>query len=309
MRSECVAAMDLGGTNVRLGIVDSRGRVLRRRRVRMARLAAKEELYAWLGGLLADFIAAGREAPRLRCAAVGFAGYGKPQAGTVYYAPNVGGFTDLDLGRQLERRLGLRVVIENDANCAALGEYWRGAGRGSSSLFIFTLGTGVGGGFVVDGKVWHGEDGIAGEVGHTIVMAGGPRCSCGRSGCLEALVSATALIRDYAEAAGGRKAARATTAKAVVALAKAGDRTARAVVERSARALGIGIANVFHLLNPEVILVGGGVSRAGSILLGPAVVEARSLVIPQLRKRLVVKRTVLGDDAGILGAAYVGLGA
>jgi glucokinase len=307
MRSEYVAAMDLGGTNVRLGIVDARGRVVRRRRVKMARFAAKQELYAWLGGLLADFIAAGGEAARPRCAAIGFAGPTKPQAGKVYYAPNVGRFTDLAVGRELEKRLGLRVVVENDANCAALGEYWRGAGRGTASLFLFTLGTGIGGSFVVDGKVWHGEDGIAGEVGHTIVMAGGPRCSCGRAGCLEALVSATALIRDYAEAAGGRKAARATTAKAVVDLAKAGDTTARAAVARSARALGVGIANVFHLLDPEVILVGGGVSRAGSILLKPAVAEARSLVFPPLAGRLKVRRTTLGDDAGILGAAYVGL--
>jgi glucokinase len=308
MKREHVVAMDLGGTNVRLGIVDSTGRVVRRRRVKMGRFAVKEDLYAWLGGLLGDFIAAGREVPRPRCAAIGFAGPSKPQAGTIYYAPNVGRFTDLDVGRRLQRQLGLPVVVENDANCAALGEFWLGAGRGAKSLFLFTLGTGIGGSLVLDGSVWHGEDGIAGEIGHTIVMVGGPRCSCGRAGCLEALVSATALVRDYGEAVGGgRKAARAATAKAVVDLARRGDRKASAVVERAARALGVGIANVFHLLDPEVILIGGGVSRAGSILLGPAVREARALVFPPLAARLTVKRTTLGDDAGILGAAYLGL--
>ena len=89
------------------------------------------------------------------------------------------------------------MVVENDANCAALGEYWLGAGRGAKSLFLFTVGTGIGGSFIIDGDVWRGHDGIAGEVGHTIVMAGGPHCSCGKRGCLEALVSATAIVRDY----------------------------------------------------------------------------------------------------------------
>jgi len=308
MKRGTVVSMDLGGTNVRLGIVDSRGRVLRRRRVKMARPATKADLCDWLGAILGDFISANRDLSPPASAVIGFAGPTKPSAGTVYYAPNVGRFTDIDVGRRLERTLGLPVVVENDANCAALGEFWRGRGRGAKSLFLFTLGTGIGGSFLIDGKVWHGANGIAGEIGHTVVMAGGPRCSCGKSGCLEALVSATAIVRDYREARGGRAGVAGTmTAKGVVDLAKQGDRVAGAVVRRSARALGMGIANVFHLLNPEVILIGGGVSRAGAILIRPAIEEARSLVFPPLRARVKVRRTALGDDAGILGAAYLGL--
>jgi len=308
MKRETVVSMDLGGTNVRLGIVDSRGRVLRRRRVKMARFASKADLCDWLGAILRDFMSASGDLCRPVSAVVGFAGPTKFSAGTVYYAPNVGRFTDIDVGRRLERTLGLPVAVENDANCAALGEFWRGRGRGAKSLFLFTLGTGIGGSFLIDGRVWHGANGIAGEIGHTVVMAGGPRCGCGKSGCLEALVSATAIVRDYREAARGRAgAAGKMTAKAVVDLAKQGDRVAGAVVRRSARALGMGIANVFHLLNPEVILIGGGVSRAGSILIRPAIEEARSLVFPPLRARVKVRRTALGDDAGIVGAAYLGL--
>jgi len=313
MKRQYCVGMDLGGTNVRLGIVDSRGQVLRRRRVKMARFVSKAELSDWLGMILGEFISANRDFPPPKAAVVGFAGPTRSSAGTVYYAPNVGRFTHIDVGRRLERALGLPVVVENDANCAALGEFWRGRGRGAKSLFLFTLGTGIGGSFVIDGDVWRGEDGIAGEIGHTVVMAGGPRCSCGKSGCLEALVSATAIVRDYREATRGRAvaasaggAAGALTAKAVVDLAREGDRAARAVVRRASWALGIGIANVFHLLNPEVILIGGGVSRAGSFLIRPAVEEARRLVFPPLRARVKVKRTALGDDAGILGAAYLG---
>jgi glucokinase len=308
MKREHVVSMDLGGTNVRLGIVDSRGHVLRRRRVKLVRFAAKADLCDWLGMVLGDFICANQDLPRPACAVVGFAGPTKSSAGTVYYAPNVGRFTHIEVRRRLERALGLPVMVENDANCAALGEFWRGAGRGAESLFLFTLGTGIGGSLVIDGEVWHGANGIAGEIGHTVVMAGGPRCSCGKLGCLEAVVSATAIVRDYREATRGRAVAAGTlTAKAVVDLAKQGDRVAGAVVRQSARALGIGIANVFHLFDPEVILIGGGVSRAGSILIRPAVEEARSLVFPPLRARVKVKRTALGDDAGILGAAYLGL--
>jgi glucokinase len=309
MKRGNVVSMDLGGTNVRLGIVDSTGRVLRRQRTRMARFTSKDDLCDWLGTAIGDFIAANAGLARPRAVAIGFAGPTKSEAGVVHYAPNVGRFTHIDVARRLERALGLPVVVENDANCAALGEFWRGRGRGAKSLFLFTLGTGIGGSLLIDGRVWHGADGIAGEIGHTIVASGGPRCSCGRLGCLEALVSATAIVRDYREAAGRRGGpAGEVTAKQVVDLARAGDRVAGRVLKRSACALGIGIANVFHLLNPEIILIGGGVSRAGAILLQPAIAEARSLVFPPLADRVKVRRTSLGDDAGILGAAYLGLG-
>ena len=308
MNRQHVVCMDLGGTNVRMGIVDSRGRVISRWRLKMPKPASKSDLCDWLGTVIAEFVGRNRDVARPASAAIGFAGPSNSQAGLVYYAPNVGRFTHIDVARRLEPKLRMPVVVENDANCAALGEFWRGRGRGARSFFLFTLGTGIGGSFVLDGRVWHGEHGIAGEIGHTIVMAGGPRCSCGRLGCLEAMVSATAIVRDYRDAAGRRAGATgALTAKAVVDLAKQGDRTARSVVAQSAKALGIGIANVFHLLNPELILIGGGVSRAGSFLIKPAVEEARSLVFPPLRAKVKVKRTALGDDAGILGAAYLAL--
>jgi len=308
MRRGHVVCMDLGGTNVRLGIVNARGVVLRRRRLRMEAFRRKEDLLKSLGESLAAFVASNKDLGRPRAAALGFAGPTKSGAGLVYYAPNVGCFSNIEVASYLKRVLALPVVVENDANCAALGEFWHGAGRGAGSLFVFTVGTGIGGSFIVGGDVWRGEDGIAGEVGHTVVAMGGPRCSCGTRGCLEALVSATAIVRGYCGPGrrGACKAGTGLTAKMVFDRARQGDRRAQRVVTASGRALGVGIANVFHLLNPELILIGGGVSRAGSMLLDPAIDEARSMIFPPLRARLKVKRTALGDDAGLLGAAYLG---
>jgi len=312
---ESVVAVDLGGTNLRLGTVDATGKITRRRRLAMRDLRTREQLYSWLAAVIRSFIedAGNRKDRRGRCdlrgpaaVGIGFAGPSDPEHGRIYYAPNVGCMTDLRVASQVGTLLGLPTFLENDANCAALGEHWRGAGQGASSLFLFTVGTGIGGCFLIDGKVWHGKHGIAGEIGHTIVDAGGPKCNCGREGCLEALVSATAILKAYRRAAGlGAPEPRELTAKMVFDRAKRGDAAARSVVERSARALGIGIANVFHLLNPELILVGGGVSRAGATLLGPATEEARRTIFPPLQAALKVKRTSLGDDAGLLGAARV----
>jgi glucokinase len=307
MRRVHVVAIDLGGTNVRLAWVSPEGVVMKRRRLAMPGFHRPEALYDWLARAVEGFVASRDGLGQPGAVGVGFAGPTDSARGLVHYAPNVGGLKNLEIADGLARRVGLATTVENDANCAALGEFWRGAGRGSSSLFMFTVGTGIGGSFLIGGRVWRGADGIAGEIGHTVVAVGGPECACGKAGCLEALVSATAIVREYSAAGMRSRAGRAITAKEVFVRAGKGDRTARRVVDRAACALGIGIANVFHLLNPEIILVGGGVSRAGRVLLDPARDEARRMVFPPLRDRLRVRRAALGDDAGVLGAAYLAL--
>jgi glucokinase len=244
-----------------------------------------------------------------RCApaavAVGFAGPTDTASGRVHFAPNVGGLDDLPLARELESRLGIRTIVVNDANCAALGEYWRGAGKGAPSLFLFTLGTGMGGAFVIDGDLWEGSAGIAGEIGHTVVDMNGPLCACGKRGCLEAMVSATAVIREYRRRKGLKRVAENLTAKSIFQRASRGDRAAQRTVDEAARALGVGISNIYLLLNPALILIGGGIARAGSVLIRPATEHAREMVFPQLRSRLRVKKAGLGDDAALVGAAYL----
>jgi len=305
MRKGQVLAVDLGGTNVRLGMVTRDGRILRRRRTRIPAAADKQTLYDALTGRIREFMSAGARGSAPGAVAVGFAGPTHSSTGTIYIAPNVGGLSDIRLGEELKSRLGLPVVVANDANCAALGEFFYGAGVGSKSLFMFTLGTGVGGGLVIDGRIWEGAWGIAGEIGHTIVAADGPRCNCGERGCLEALASGSAVIRDYIRKSriksdAGRKA---ITAKLVFDRAKHGDRIAARVVADAAKALGMGISNVFHLVNPEVIVIGGGVSRAGGRLIRPATACAREHVFPPLRDKLKVRKARLGDDGALLGAA------
>jgi glucokinase len=304
MKPEAVIAVDLGGTNLRLGLVSAAGKILMRRRAGMTVRRSKRELLEDLFTAIDGFMAGASGRRRIRAVSLGFAGYTDSRRGLVYFAPNVGGFRNIGVAPYLERRLRIPVFVENDANCAALGEYWKGAGRGVGSLFLFTLGTGVGGGFIVRGEIWRGAAGTAGEVGHTIVMAGGPPCTCGNRGCLEAFASATAIVKEYRR----RKKARATggsriDAKHVTDLARQGDRAALGALDYAAGGLGLGIANVFNLLNPELILIGGGVSRAGSILLRPAVRKAKSIVFPALAPKLKVKRAALGDDAALLGAA------
>jgi glucokinase len=301
MKRNIVVALDLGGTNLRLGAVDAKGRVLRRARAKMGSYGSKGDLLESLLANIREFLPAARECGRPRAVSLGFAGYTDSQRGLIYFAPNVGCLRNIDAGPYLRKRLRMPVFVENDANCAAMGEYRMGAGRGAGSLFMFTLGTGVGGGFIVDGEIWRGATGTAGEIGHTIVMAGGPRCRCGNRGCLEVLASATAIVREYRRRA--RKRGGRITARQVTDLAVAGDRAAAGAVGFAAKGLGIGIANVFNLLSPEVILVGGGVSRAGAVLLKPALREARKIVFPQLAGKLKVKRAGLGDDAALIGAA------
>jgi glucokinase len=298
-----ILAVDLGGTNLRMGLVARDGRVVARRRAKLGMVTAKDALCDNLAVKIKAFMdsmGGGRTPGGL---AVGFAGPTDSKAGRVYFAPNVGGLDDLYLAAELEARLDIRTIVANDADCAALGEFRRGAGCGAGSLFLFTLGTGLGGGMIVDGNLWEGSQGIAGEVGHTIADLDGPMCACGKRGCLEAMVSGTAIVREYRRREGRRGDKDSVTAKDVFRLARRGDKAAVSAVDSAARALGVGISNVFLMLNPDLILIGGGVARAGAVLIGPAVDYARNLLFPQLRKYLAVKRASLGDDAGLIGAA------
>jgi glucokinase len=304
-----VVAIDLGGTNVRIGLVDESGLVLRRRRYKMVVPGSKADLYDQLAARIRSFLGSSRDLPFPVAVSVGFAGMTSSAEGLIYFAPNIGGLTDIRIGERLGSILDMPVFVANDADCAALGEYWLGAGKGCRSLFMITVGTGVGGGLVIDGDLWEGAHGIAGEIGHTVVDRSGPRCRCGNRGCLEAMASATAMVADYirTKEIGSDRTRRKITAKLIAERARRGESQAREVMERTAAALGVGIANVFNLLDPEVIVIGGGVSRAGRILLGPAVETARDLIPDVLRAGLDVRRAALRDDAGLLGAAYLGL--
>lgn len=303
MGRDWVVSLDVGGTNLKLALVDRDGNVRLRRRRKTKVPSSKDELCENLALTIAGFLKSLPKDIKRPLIAIGFAGLTDSERGIVRYAPNIGGLWEIDLKMSMERRLGLEVIVDNDANCAALGEWWKGSARGASSAFMFTLGTGIGGGFIIDGDVYRGAHGVASEIGHTIVDPDGPQCSCGKQGCLESLASATAMVRAYMVKS--PKSHVSITARDVVRMARLGDPDALWAVRRVGEALGIGIANVFAVLDPQVIVIGGGVSKAGKLLLEPAIQKARSLIPPMLKPNLKVRLSSLGDDAGVIGAAYL----
>jgi len=305
---------DLGGTNIRLALVDPEGGLSEPTYYPTPR---KGDAAAILETLAQGVRALDRQARahgiRLVGCGLGVAGLLDGRAGLVYTAPNVAGFQDLPLKKLLEEMVEVPVTLENDANAAAFAEYWLGAGRGVGSLVCLTLGTGIGSGIILEGKLLRGASGAAAEAGHIAVEADGERCGCGARGCLEAYASATAILREARAAlARGEGTAlgssfgtrpEALTAKDVGDAARAGDPVARGILEKAGRYLGVGLGSLVNLLNPDLITLAGGLVGAGDLLLRPALAELERRAFPVLLRRTRVELSALADTAGILGAA------
>ena len=302
-----VIGVDLGGTNLRTALVAPEGDVLARH---------KEATEASLGyrkviGKLIDSIQEQQENARRSGCSVAAVGVGAPgviqaSRGVVVKSPNFPDWNNLPLKQELENAVGIPVFIENDANVAALGEQWRGAAQGINSMIFLTLGTGVGGGIVLDGRIWSGADGMAGEVGHMTIVPDGRKCGCGNTGCLEMYASSRGIVMSYQER-NPSASATATTSVQIYEAARRGEALAGQVMEDMGRYLGIGIANLVNIFNPEMIVVGGGVKDAWTLFIGTTrdEVRKRSFELPAERARIVP--SVLGDDAGMIGAAAVAL--
>jgi glucokinase len=306
--------VDGGGTKVLAGLVDERGTVLERVLVPTDRdngtetvLRAVEELLGSPSGRDADPAAIG----------VGVAGFVEQPEGRVVFSPNVA-YEPPDVKAAVLSRFGLPVVIDNDANAACWGERMLGAGRCSSDMVMVTVGTGVGGGIVSGGMLLRGRHGYAGEIGHMTIVDGGPLCACGQHGCVEALASGTAIARMAREAVAraedsillelaGDNPSRITGAL-VTEAARADDEVAVDVLARAGRALGTCFANLTNLLDPELIVVGGGAAEAGWFLTEPARLElVRRVADRREPPELVMAR--LGSDAGMVGAAALAVDA
>lgn len=308
MASEVDAAryvgLDVGGTFLKAGLVDGAGAVLERRR---------EPIVAADGqALLAQLAAVARGFGATRAVGVGLPGFVDRRSGIVHGVPNLRALEGIGLARELRDRVGVPTAADNDANAAALAEAWQGAGRGADSVLMLTLGTGVGAGLVLGGRVWTGRSGYAGEFGHLQVKRDGQPCGCGSWGCLETEVGVAGWVR-RAEAA--REAAGDGTALAgvrldpeqIVAAAVAGDGAALSVVDESAELLGIAVAFAINLLNLERVVIGGGVAAAGDFLLGRIREQARRRTFPQLFDDAEIVPAALGGDAGVVGAARLAM--
>ena len=285
-----ILGIDLGGTNIKAGLCDARGRIL-------ADLSIPTEAHLGRDHAIRRIVeAAKRVNAGAEVCGIGVPGPLDLGRTMIYKAINLPGWVKVPLPRLLSRALGLRVVMENDANCAGVGEAVAGAGRGCPSVALFTLGTGIGGGLILDGKLWIGANGGAGEFGHMILDPRGPTCGCGQRGCLEALASATAVVRRYRALTG-----RTATARNIL----GGRSTAsRRIFAETVDALGAGIASVLHILHPKCVILAGGMAAAPGLLAAVKSAVAKR-VFPMYLKGLRIARGTLGDDAGWLGAAMV----
>lgn len=309
--SRIVVAADFGGTHLRAALVTAEGSVLGRRDVKTPTTEVPpEKTIAGVVGLLLAVAQGSPDPPVAACIAT--AGLIDSVAGKVIIAPNIPGFRNLPLAGPVAEKLGIPVCIENDASAAALGELKFGAGRDARSLIHVTLGTGIGGGIVIDGKLYRGSRGLAGEIGHMIVDPAGPRCMCGSRGCLESLVSGAAFAERARRLIESGRAPmlqeivgyREPSATDLYTAAMRGDKLAEAEIRHGGHTLGLALGSLTNILNPDAITLSGGLLSMGELLLEPMRKAMYSLAYGPAAGT-IVRISELGDNAGLLGAAAV----
>lgn len=309
-----LVGIDIGGTTVKLAFVSKEGTILNKWEIptntEQGGAMVVQEITA---SIQAKLVELGKSMDHLDAAGVGAPGFLEMETGFVYEAINIG-WKDFALKEELEIALNIPVAVDNDANLAALGEMWKGAGDGAQDVLFITLGTGVGGGVISNGQILHGANGMAGELGHiTSIPEGGRPCNCGKTGCLETVSSATGIVQlaleflpEYPDSSlVPFKQEGTLTAREVFVHAEACDACATAIVEKSMYYLGFAIANLANTLNPSRIVIGGGVSKGGQTLLNPLNDTYSKFVLKRVKEAADIKIAELGNDAGIVGAAWI----
>ena len=306
-----IFAADLGGTHLRAATVDQHGRI-------HARFKQNTPQVADASAIVDAIVAAVHEVQKEDAGAISAVslvvpGTVKVEEGAVVTAPNLPCLDGFRLAAALTEQLHLPAFLENDANAAAVGEMWQGAAVGCKTIICVTLGTGVGGGIILDGKLWRGVDGAAAEIGHMCVDPfGGVACTCGSRGCLEVFASATAIVRMTREASPRYpdsilQGKDDRTAAMIFEAGKQGDELALEIFRRMGVYLGIGLANLINILNPEMIVIGGGVVNGWDLFAKHMHQQVEERAFPLLAARVKIERAKCGDDAGLLGAARLAL--
>ncbi len=314
--SDKVIGIDIGGTNLRGALVDSEGNIHKRMKILSQADQGIDKLIDNLANFIAD-ISKGEKVPNI---GVGIPGIIDSKNGIITQAPNIMNVDNYPLRSVLKEKLGpdLNIVIENDANSAAVGEWWMGASKDANSMIMLTMGTGVGGGIVLDGKLWTGADGMAGEIGHMTIYPDGARCNCGNYGCLESYASATAIrrmVKEGLQDGNLNTVLRETTEnmhiedipRIVMEAASSGEEFSLKIWKEVGVALGIAIASLVNLLNIEMVVIGGGVSNAWDLFIDTTYKEAHKRAFRAPMEKAKIERGLLGDDAGILGSGYLAL--
>ncbi|MFH1651830.1 MAG: ROK family protein [Chloroflexota bacterium] len=317
-RGPLALGIDLGGTKILTAVVNPKGEILSRDH---SITPAQEGTDAVIAAMLASAGKALEQAEitaaDMEAVGLGAPGLSDPATGILFTSPNLPGWQDVPLRDIVAGALGKKTVLINDANAAALGELHFGAARGARHFIYVTLSTGIGGGIVIDGKIYTGAAGTAGEIGHMVVADEGPVCQCGNRGCWEVLASGTALMRESRKSL--REGRRSTipdyaggdiekvTAVTVHQAAQAGDRLARELIARTGYYVGVGLANLVNIFNPEIIVIGGGLSNIGEMLLEPAFAEAKRRAFAPSFRAARFARAELGRNSGVIGAAVYAL--
>ncbi len=298
-----VIGVDLGGTNILSAVVNEQGEILGKdKRPTLAKLGATKVMLR-----IADSVHAASKESGLPWSSHLAVGIGSPgpldqNTGIVIYTPNLN-WHNVSIVEILRKNLHKPIFLENDANAATLGESWVGAGKDEKVVFCVTLGTGVGGGLVIDGKIYHGATGVSNHLGHVIVDPDGPKSSYGNKGILEQYASALGIVRLAKEIGLKPPTGQKTTPKTFKEMALDGNVKAKKVFETAGRMLGIGLTSAIHLLNPSVIIFSGGVSHAGNILFKPMYKEINARCFKTHLKGLKFRMAKLGDNMGAVGAA------
>jgi len=304
--------IDLGGTNIKGGLIDSEGTVLAQGEVPTFAKEGPDAVMGRMAKLAGEMQA--KSTGKVEGIGVGSPGPLHPTEGFIYTTPNMPGWENYSIKKKLEALTGLKVMVENDANVAALAEGWKGAGKGARCSILLTLGTGIGGGILRDGKLVNGATMTAGEVGHVVIDYNGPKCGCGNNGCLEAFIGTAGIInRAWAllekpgtvsilrDMAGGKK--EKLTPAMISQAASKGDGVALSILRETGRLLGVGLVSLCNLFAPEVFILGGGVAAAGDILFNAARDEVRRHAFAPASQEVKIVPAVMGNNAGIVGAA------
>lgn len=310
--------IDLGGTNIVAGVVDEEYNIVAKASCKTDVPRPEKEICDSMAEVALEAIKnANISIDDVESIGIGVPGAVNPETGIIEYSANLF-FHNWSIVEMMEERLNTKVKIENDANAAALGEYLAGSAKGAKNAIAITLGTGVGGGIIIDGKIYSGSNFAGAELGHMVIVKGGKECACGRQGCWEAYASATGLINLTKEKILTEKPEFSymlklcdddisnVSGKTAFDAMAAGDPIAKQVVEEYISYLATGVVNIINIFQPDVLCVGGGVSNQGENLLAPlrAIVE-RERYTKHNDKQTVICRCSLGNDAGIIGAAYL----
>ncbi len=302
-----VYGIDIGGTNIKLGIVDSGGGVVKEG---MIPTGAEEGPRAVTARISKWFDSCKKNIPDIDRVGVGCAGLVDSKKGILFSSPNLPGWSNVELGKLFSEELNLPAIIDNDANCAAYGEFRLGAGKGVKHFICVTLGTGVGAGLIINGRLHRGFSGQAGEIGHTLIKVEGRLCGCGNRGCLEAYIGSSAIVeraKKMLEQESGNSLAgvEQLSVKDITKAAEDGNEIAIRTLEKTGWYFGIGLVNAVHIINPEVIAVGGGVSGAGDLILNPTRESFAEHVMNDIFLDVRIVTAQLGNKASFLGAAML----